>query len=399
MEAEIFDLVVAGGRLANGAAVDLGIASGTITTIVPAGTLSEEPRVELDGALILPGLIDGHIHLDKTLLGLPWIPHVPGASVRERLQAEKALRRSLPKPMVARARRLVELVVTRGTLALRSHVDIDQEIKLAHLEALLRLREEMKEVIDIQLVAFPQSGVTSVAGAAYLLDAALAAGADLLGGLDPAGIDGDIEGQLDILFRLAAKHGVGLDIHLHDPGELGAYELRRIAERTRASGLGGKVAVSHAFALGAISDAAFGATADALASADVAIMTNGPGAEPRPPVTRLAAAGVTVFAGSDNIRDAWSPYGNGDMLERARHIGYLNGLKTDAELEFALDLVTGNAARVLAFGDCRLVEGGRADLIAVAAANAAEAVAASPPRQVVIKAGRIVARNGQIVTY
>ncbi|MBV9219416.1 MAG: metal-dependent hydrolase, partial [Methylobacteriaceae bacterium] len=71
MEAEIFDLVVAGGRLANGAAVDLGIASGTITTIVPAGTLSEEPRIELDGGLILPGLIDGHIHLDKTLLSLP----------------------------------------------------------------------------------------------------------------------------------------------------------------------------------------------------------------------------------------------------------------------------------------------------------------------------------------
>jgi cytosine deaminase len=264
---------------------------------------------------------------------------------------------------------------------------------------LLTLREGVKELVDIELVAFPQSGVVSLEGVADLLEAALATGADHVGGLDPAGIDGDIEGQLDVLFRLAEKHDVGIDIHLHDPGELGAYELRKIAERTMAAGLSGKVAVSHAYALGAVPDAVFGSTAQALASAGVAIMTNGPGTGSRPPVKRLSAAGVNVFAGSDNIRDAWSPYGNGDMLDRARLIGYLNGLETDPDLDLAFALVTNNAARALGIEDHGLFEGSRADLVAVHAAHVAEAVATAPPRLLVIKAGRVVARDGQLVAH
>jgi cytosine/adenosine deaminase-related metal-dependent hydrolase len=239
--------------------------------------------------------------------------------------------------------------------------------------------------------------VTSLKGGAELLDAALAAGADCLGGLDPAGIDSDIEGQLHVLFRLAVKHGVGLDIHLHDPGELGAYELRRIAEKTRSEGLEGKVAVSHAYALGAVHDATFAHTAELLARAQVAIMTNGPGTESLPPVKRLIGAGVTVFAGSDNIRDTWSPYGDGDMLGRVRHIGFLCGLQTDAELDAALALATTNAAHVLGLAEVGVHEGEPADLIVVRAQNVAEAVAAAPPRQLVIRAGRVVVRDGVLL--
>lgn len=398
MRPDAFELLLTGARLNSGAEVDVGIAGGTIREIGPVGSLTGGPSVDLDGALLLPGLIEGHIHLDKTFMGLPWIPHVAGGSVRERIAAEKALRRSLSEPMAARAQRLVEHVVARGTVAMRCHVDIDEEVKLTHLEALLALREGVKELVDIQFVAFPQSGVTSLPGAETLLDAALAAGADLLGGLDPAVIDSDIEGQLNVLFRLAAKHEVGLDIHLHDGGELGCYELRRIAARTQAEGLGGKVVVSHAYALGGVPDAVFGATAEALARAEVAIMTNGPGTGHRPPVKRLAAAGVLVFAGSDNIRDAWSPYGNGDMLDRARHIGYLNGLETDADLRLAFDLITRNTADALGLVGYGIAEGARADLIAVRAEGIPEAVAAAPPRLLVVKAGRVVAHDGQLVT-
>jgi cytosine deaminase len=395
MHTHAYELILSGGRLADGRAMDLGLADGMIKAIASPGSLGDGLSLDLAGGLILPGLVEGHIHLDKTLLGLPWIPHVPGNSVRERIAAEKALRRRLGEPMAVRAQRLVEHVVARGTVAMRSHVDIDEEVKLDHLEALLALREGVRHLVDIQLVAFPQSGVASLPGAAALLDAALGAGADLLGGLDPAGIDGDVAGQLDILFRLAAKHGVGIDIHLHDPAELGCQQLRDIAERTHAAGLDGKVVVSHAYALGAVSEKTFGATAEALARADVAIMTNGP-AGSRPPVKRLLAEGVTVFAGSDNIRDAWSPYGNGDMLDRARHIGYLNGLDTDADLELAFGLATSRPALVMGLAGHGITEGARADLVVVHAENIAEAVATAPPRLFVIKAGRIVAREGKL---
>ena len=193
---------------------------------------------------------------------------------------------------------------------------------------------------------------------------------------------------------MAEKHGVGLDIHLHDSGPLGCSELREIAARTKAAGLAGKVAVSHAFALGSVDDAELRRTAEALAKAGVAIMTNGPGPVPMPPVKRLRAAGVTVFAGSDNIRDAWSPYGNGDMLERAAVIGYRQGLNADEDLGVALDLATHAAAKVLGLEGYGLAEGCAADLVAVRAESVAEAVAAHPPRILVMKRGKIVRAGG-----
>jgi cytosine/adenosine deaminase-related metal-dependent hydrolase len=388
------DLVLAGCRL-DGAPADLGLAGGRVARIAPANSLAGAEVLRCDGLLVLPGLVDGHIHLDKTHLGLPWRPHRPDATVAGRIEAEKAERRAIAEPMALRARRLVEQVAARGTTALRTHVDVDTEVGLDGLDALLALRAEVAHLCDIQIVAFPQSGVTSHPGAAGLLEAAIRAGADLVGGLDPAGIDEDIEGQLGIVFGIAERQGVGLDIHLHDPGELGAYELRRIAARTRAAGLQGRVAVSHAYALAMVEEGTLARTAAALAEAGVAVMTNGPGPEPIMPVKRLVAEGVTVFVGSDNIRDAWSPYGNGDMLERARLVGYRAGLLTDAELRLGLDLVTLAPARVMG-RESGIAEGAPADLVLVRAAHVPEAVAAAPPRELVVKAGRVVARAGTL---
>jgi cytosine/adenosine deaminase-related metal-dependent hydrolase len=381
--------------LGDGRSVDIEIGDGRIAAIAPAGSL-KQPTIDLAGALLVPGLIDGHIHLDKTLLGRPFVSHRPGASVAERIAHEKELRREVAYPVETRAKHLIARVVACGTTALRTHIDIDTEIGLSGLHALLKVREQVRGLVDIQIVAFPQSGVISDPGTADLLDQAIGEGADLVGGLDPAGIDNDVTGHLDAIFGIAGRRGVGLDIHLHDPGPLGCFELRQIAARTLAAGLAGCVAVSHAFALGAVDDDEFGRTAEALARAGVAIMTNGPGPVPMPPVKRLVAAGVTVFAGSDNIRDAWSPYGNGDMLERAMLIGYRQGFLADADLVLAFDLVTGAAARVLGLPAHGVAVGAPADLVVLAVGSVPEAVVGRPPRNLVMKGGHVVARDGRL---
>jgi cytosine deaminase len=387
--------VIADALLADGRRVDVLIDDGTISEIAEAGTLAG-PTISLGGALLVPGFVDGHIHLDKTLLGLPFQPHRPGDTVAERIAREKELRRKLSYPVEERAKQLISRVVGHGTTALRSHVDIDTEVGLSGLHALLAVREAMRDLIDIQIVAFPQSGIVADPGTADLLDQAVRDGANLVGGLDPAGIDDDVTGHLDVIFGIAERRDVGVDIHLHDPGSLGCFELRQIAGRTAALGLGGRVAVSHAFALGDVGGKEFGRTAEALAGAGVAIMTNGPGPVPMPPVKRLVQAGVTVFAGSDNIRDAWSPYGNGDMLERAMLIGYRQGLLADADLELAFDLANAAAARVLGLASHGLRAGAGADLVAIEAASLAEAVATHPSRALVLKRGRVVARDGEL---
>jgi cytosine deaminase len=390
--------ILANAALPDGRRADIHVSSGRIAAIANAGAAPPDgaERLDLGGALLVPGMIDGHIHLDKTFVGLPFQPHRAGDTVAERIAREKELRRELRYPVEERAKRLIRQIVAYGTTAVRSHVDIDTEVGLSGLHALLRAREAARDFVDIQIVAFPQSGVIADPGVEDLLDQAVRDGADLVGGLDPAGIDDDVDGHLDAIFGIAQRHGVGLDIHLHDPGPLGCFELRQIAARALAAGLAGRVAVSHAFALGAVDDAEFGRTAQALARADVAIMTNGPGPVPMPPVRRLVAAGVRVFAGSDNIRDAWSPYGDGDMLARAMLIGYRQGFLADADLELAFDLANGRSAEVLGHADHGLRIGAVADLVAILAGSIAEAVAAHPPRALVMKRGRVVARDGAL---
>jgi cytosine/adenosine deaminase-related metal-dependent hydrolase len=379
-------LLLRNALLANGSHADLLLADGRIARIDPAGTLAAEGAAieDLNGLLLLPGLVEGHIHLDKTLLGLPWIPHLPGGSVPERIEAEKGLRRGLELPIATRAEALLRRSVGHGVTAMRCHVDIDDEVGLAGVEALLELRQRWRDRVGIQLVAFPQSGILRQRRTAELMQEALELGVEVVGGLDPAGYDGDIEGHLDVVFGLAERYGRMIDIHLHDFAELGAFELRRVAERSAAAGMQGKVAVSHAFALGGLDDATFGRTAEALATGGVAIMTAAPGPVPMPPVKRLTAAGVTVFAGSDNIRDAWSPLGNGDPLDRARLVAWRQGFGTDEELALAFAMVTEKAAKVLGTVGYGLAEGGPAAVLALDAAHIAQAVAECPPRRRIV---------------
>lgn len=391
-------MLFANATLPDGRRHHIEVERGRIAGLLPA---SAEPAVgpdtlDLGGALVLPPLVDGHIHLDKTLLGLPWIPNqATGSRVADRIEAERKVRAARTVPEAETGANLVRQVLASGTLHLRSHVDIDNQLGLRNLHAVLKVRERFRDLVTIQIVAFPQSGILRSPGTVELLDSAIAEGAELVGGLDPVGIDGDLDGHLGVIFPIAERRGVGVDIHLHDSGESGIIQLRAIAQRTEAAGLQGRVAVSHAFALGSVPTDVAERTADLLAEAGIAIMSHGPGGATIPPLKLLHEHGVEVFGGSDNIRDAWSPFGNGDMLERAMLIAYRANFRHDAELGLAFDMVTAAAARVLGVMPYGLAVGGPADFIAVEAGSVA--VATRPRRKLVVKAGRIIARDGVLI--
>ena len=164
-----------------------------------------------------------------------------------------------------------------------------------------------------------------------------------------------------------------------------------------ALGMHGKVAISHAYALGAVPADTLKATGDTLAAAGIAIMTNAPGASPFPPVLALRQAGVTVFSGSDNIRDSWWPYGDGDMLGRAMLIGYRSAFFTDADLAVAFDVVTAAGARALGHAPYGLEVGAPADFVTLDAQHIPEAVVAVPRNRKVFKACRLIAENGKLL--
>ena len=391
-------MLITNATLPDGKHYSIEVEAGRIAALLPGSGESRHDALDVGGALLLPPLVDGHIHLDKTLLGLPWVPNqATGNRVTDRIEAERKVRATRTVPEAETGANLVRQVLASGTLHMRSHVDIDNQLGLRNLHEILQVRERFRDLATIQIVAFPQSGVLRSPGTADLLDAAIAEGADLVGGLDPIGIDGDLDGHLGTIFTIAERRGVGVDIHLHDSGESGIVQLRAIAQRTEATGLQGRVAVSHAFALGSVPTDVAQRTADLLAEAGVAIMSHGPGGTTIPPLKLLHEHGVEVFGGSDNIRDAWSPFGNGDMLQRAMMIAYRANFRHDEELALAFDMVTVAAARVLGIATYGIAVGGPADFVVVDAASVPEGVATHPRRKLVIKAGRVIARDGVLV--
>ena len=386
-------------RLADGRLVDIGIAGGKIAAVGEGAAASSNSAPELDiaGDLVLPGLVDGHMHLDKTLTGLPWMGHAAGPTRMSRIETDKTILPHLPISTEERAGNLIRECVARGTTHLRTHVDIDLESGLAKLEGVLAARERYRDRVTVQTVAFPQSGVMRCPGVLDLLDAAVRNGADLVGGIDPLEIDRDPKGQLDGIFAIAARHGVGLDIHLHEPGEMGLFNVQEICTRTNRLGLGGKVTISHGFCLGGITERKAAEAAAMMAEAGVALVTHGAGGLTMPPIEMLRAAGVLVFAGNDDIRDTWSPYGTGDLLERAAIIGWKGDFRRDAEVEVAFNLVSTAGAQALGICDYGVRVGAAANLLTIAASCVSEAVAAHPPRKLVLFDGKVVARDGSFL--
>ncbi|WP_202507718.1 hypothetical protein [Amycolatopsis rubida] len=163
-----------------------------------------------------------------------------------------------------------------GTTAARSHVDVDLGLGLRGIEIVREAAQRLGGAVEVGIVAFPQDGVLRRPGVRKLLDEAAAAGAGRIGGLDPAGIDRDPVGQLDGLFEIAERRGVGLDIHLHDGGELGAFQCVLIEDRTVRTGLQGKVTVSHGFALGEVPPARQAALLDRITEAGISLATVAP---------------------------------------------------------------------------------------------------------------------------
>ena len=354
-------------------------------------------REVIDGrnAIVIPGFVEAHTHLDKTLWGRPWHSNQAGPRLLDRIENERLLRSQLNLDPALQSKRQALQSIQMGTTHIRTHVDIDTEIGLKHLEGVLATRERLHPYIDIEIVAFPQSGMLVRPGTVDLLDTALRSGADLIGGIDPSAIDRDPVRHLDTIFALAEKHGKAVDIHLHEPSELGAFAIELIIERTRALGLQGKVMISHAFCLGMVDEATLAALLQSLAENRIAIMTTGPAGRPCPSIRRLRDAGVVVCSGSDGIRDTWGPYGNADMLERATLLAMRNNLRKDAELELCLDVVTYGGSAALGLATYGVTPGCRADLVLLDYETRAEAVVSKGPRALVVKGGRVVARDGE----
>lgn len=347
------------------------------------------PIVDGGGHLALPGLVDGHAHLDKTMWGLTWRAHSadPERGLAGLIDNERTGRRELPS-VLERAGVLLDAYIERGATLVRTHVDVDLDNGVSAVEQVRQAADDRARQIDVQIVAFPQSGMLVAPGTVDLLDAAMSAGADLVGGIDPAGFDGSPIEHLDAIFSIADRHGRGVDLHLHDRGALGRWEMGQVVDRTRALGLAGKVTVSHAFCL-CDGDPSIPSLVERLADQRISLATVAPGNVDPLPLDLLDEHGVAVCIGQDGVRDLWSPWGDADMLSRAGLMGWRAGYRRDDDIARCVDIATTRGALAIGVPDHSLVPGGRGDLVLVDASCPAEAAVTSPPRVLVMKSGRV----------
>lgn len=368
---------------------DIAIAGGLITAITPAGP-PVEGAVDGGGLLALPGLINTHAHVDKSWWGLPWQSYGGAGGIQGRIDHERSRRRELGFPSVETTAAVLREFARHGTTAVRTHVDIDTDIGREGIDAVREAAAAYDGAIDVQIVAFPQDGVLRRPGVLDMLADAARAGADHVGGLDPASIDRDPVGQLDAIFRLAAEHDVGIDIHLHDPAELGAFQFDLIIDRTRALGREGRVNIAHGFALAQVDDLRRRDLLAAMGELDITLTTVAPLRLPQLPLHELDAAGVAFGFGTDGIRDLWSPYGTGDLLGIAWQYARASSIVRDEDLIRVLELATRSAARFVGRSTHDLVAGSRADIVLLDAENPMDALVRTPPRALVIGGGRVL---------
>jgi cytosine/adenosine deaminase-related metal-dependent hydrolase len=282
----------------------------------------------------------------------------------------------------------------------RTYAQVDVDCRLEKFDSVLAAKERFRDHADVQIMTFPQAGILREAGTVEFLEESLRQGADVMGGIDPCQLDRDPVRHLDIVFGLAERYQVEVDIHLHEPGELGVFSTELILERTRALGMQGKVTLSHAYGLGSVSEAVSRRLIDEFAELDIAMATVAPSTTGHLSLVDLVEAGVRVGLGEDGQRDYWSPYGNCDMLDRTWQLAFVNGFRRDDHIELALAVATmggasimrGSSPRVAGVGDRPgVAPGDRADLVLVDGETPTSAVMDRGADRTVIHDGRVVA--------
>ena len=394
-------MLLTGATLTDGREVDVRIRAELIESVEKAGALAPEPdeqTVDLRDHLLIPALAEPHAHLDKAFLS-ERIAN-PTGDLMGAILAMQANRHLITvEDTITRAERAVRLMVSNGATIIRTHADTTLENGLSSVEALVEVRRRTMDICELQIVALVSWPITGRPGAACrsLLRDALQAGADLVGGCPH--LDEDPHEANETLLGIAAEFGRDVDLHTDETLDPELMTLDDLAERVIASGFPHMVCASHCVSLGMQVEDRQHEIAAHLAQAGISVValpqTNlylqgreHQHAMPRAltAVKALLAAGVNVCAGADNLQDPFNPVGRGDPLETASLMVMVAHLLPQQ----ALKTVSVSAVVALTGRARSIVAGEPAELVALVAESAREAIAFAPPGRLVIHNGRLL---------
>jgi cytosine/creatinine deaminase len=399
------DLLIRGAALPDGrTGVDILCDGGRIAAVGPQLGARAATTLDARGLLVTPPFVDAHFHMDSTLTyGMPRVN--ASGTLLEGIALWGELKPSLTEEaIVERALAYCDLAVSKGLLAIRSHVDTS-DARLLGVEALLHVRERVKPYLDLQLVAFPQDGVLRSPGALHNLKRALAMGVDVVGGIphfERTTADG--AESVRVLCEIAADLGKRVDMHCDETDDPMSRHVESLAFQAQRLGLRGRVAGSHLTSMHSMDnyyvskliplmhEAGLSAIANPLIN--ITIQGRHDSYPKRRGMTRvpeLLAAGVPVAFGHDCVMDPWYPLGSADMLEVASmglHVAQMTGQEA---MRACFDAVTSTPAAILGLEGYGLAPGCRADLVLLEARDPVEAIRLRAPRLAVVRSGRVVA--------
>jgi cytosine deaminase len=386
---------------------DIVVEDGLFAAIRPVGSIPADDRPELDaeGRLVSPPLVDPHVHMDAVLtVGEP--RYNESGTLIEGILTWAERKPSLTHDDVkTRAREAILWEVAQGTGLIRSHVDVCDP-SLTALKALLELREELRDLVDLRLIAFPQDGILSFPNGKELMREAMRLGCDVIGGIphyEWTREDG-VE-EVHFLFDLAKETGAPIDLHCDETDDEHSRFLEVVAARTMRDGMQGRVVAGHTTAMGSYNDAYAFKLLQILKRAGVTIVANPldnivlqgrfdtyPKRRGMTRVKELDAAGVNVACGHDSIMDPWYPLGRGSMLDALSMLVHVAQMTGRTELFRAYEMVTTNPARAaeVAWG---IKQGLPANFVVFDCADESEAIRLRPAARWVVRNGRIVAET------
>ena len=402
----MFDLIVKGGTLPDGQVSDIGVVGDKITAIGALETAEAGQVVDASGDLVSPPFVDPHFHMDATLsYGLPRIN--TSGTLLEGIGLWGELKQVMTQDdIMARALTYCDWAASMGLLAIRSHVDTCDD-RLLGVEALLEVRQQVKDYIDLQLVAFPQDGFYRDPTARENTIRALDMGVDVVGGIphfERTMADGAT--SVKELCEIAAARGLQVDMHCDESDDPHSRHIEKLACETQRLGLNGRVAGSHLTSMHSMDNYYVSKLLPLIAEAEINVIPNPlinivlqgrhdtfPKRRGLTRVKEMLAMGINVGWGQDCVLDPWYSLGTADMLDVAFMGLHVAQMTSPADMRTCFDMVTVNNAKTMGLTDYGLRIGAKASLVVLDASNPIEALRLRAARLYVVANGRVISQT------
>lgn len=408
------------------APVDVTIRDGAIVSVAPSSETDHTDRssgtddierIDADGGLVSPGFVDCHMHLDMAYAAenadRGWNQERRSVGRFHELMDDHFSSAGVDG-LAENAERAIYAAVANGTTTIRTHAMVDLSVGADAMRALLQAREATAHLVDLEVVPYASRGILSDGAEATVREAielglsSMERDRPLLGGMEPASRNRDVERTLDRWFELAREYDLDLDVHLQDGGTLGAYTIERLLDRIERHDYEGRVTASHGLCLGSVPEWRAEELGERMAAAGVPLITCYSSTPHEMPLRTLRETGLTIGHGTDNTHDFGFPHGAPDPLLGALVETFkLHGsptrdqdyrwYETTPGLELLWTLLTEGGSTALRRDEVGTAKGSAADLVVFDRPTVPEVIQRQATRRAVVKDGRVVARDGDPV--